>query len=61
MCASRGACGSWRWESEKLPVLQAAVSGGTRTTPLDLVVERARDVTMFTDQNIRRSRVAPDQ
>jgi len=36
----------------KLPVLQSAVSGGPGNTPLDLVVQRAHDVTLFTDQKI---------
>jgi 6-phosphogluconolactonase len=38
----------------KLPVLQAAVTGQSQKTPLDLVVQRARDVTILTDQVIRR-------
>jgi 6-phosphogluconolactonase len=37
----------------KRPVLQAAAAGVGRDTPLDLVVQRARDVTVFTDQEIR--------
>jgi 6-phosphogluconolactonase len=36
----------------KMSVLQWAVSGGTRNTPLDLVVHDAHDVTVFTDQRI---------
>ena len=38
----------------KLPVLQAAVSGHALTTPLDIVVRRARAVTIFTDQALRK-------
>jgi 6-phosphogluconolactonase len=38
----------------KLPVLQAALSKTQRSTPLDLVVHQAKDVTVFTDQAIRR-------
>jgi 6-phosphogluconolactonase len=38
----------------KLPVLQAALSKTQRSTPLDLVVRQAKDVTVFTDQVIRR-------
>ena len=38
----------------KLPVLQAAASGHAIKTPLDLVVQRARDVTILTDQVIRK-------
>jgi 6-phosphogluconolactonase len=38
----------------KLPVLQAAVSGHSLKTPLDMVVQRARDVTILTDQVIRK-------
>lgn len=38
----------------KLPILQAAVSGHTLATPLDIVVRRAREVTVFTDQSIRK-------
>jgi 6-phosphogluconolactonase len=40
--------------TRKLPLLLAAVSGQTITTPLDMVVKRARAVTIFTDQIIRR-------
>ncbi len=39
----------------KLPVLQAALSKTQRTTPLDLLLHQAKDVTVFTDQIIRRS------
>ena len=38
----------------KLPVLQAALSKTQRTTPLDLLLHQARNVTVFTDQVIRR-------
>jgi 6-phosphogluconolactonase len=37
----------------KKPVLQAAVAGSSLSTPLDIVMKRARDVTVFTDQTIR--------
>jgi 6-phosphogluconolactonase len=37
----------------KRPVLQAAVSGVARNTPLDLVAQGAREVTVLTDQAIR--------
>ena len=40
--------------SRKLPVLQAAIDKRTNTTPLDVVMRQARDVTVFTDQVIRR-------
>lgn len=39
----------------KLPVLQAALSRTRRITPLDLLLHQAKDVTVFTDQIIRRS------
>lgn len=38
----------------KLPVLQAAFSKTQRSTPLDLLLQQAKDVTIFTDQVIRR-------
>ena len=38
----------------KLPVLQAALSKTQRSTPLDAVLHQAKDVTVFTDQVIRR-------
>jgi 6-phosphogluconolactonase len=38
----------------KLPVLQAALSRTQRATPLDLLMHHAKDVTVFTDQVIRR-------
>ena len=39
----------------KLPVLHAALSRTQRTTPLDLLMHQAKDVTVFTDQIIRRA------
>ena len=39
----------------KLPVLHAALSKTQRTTPLDLLMLQAKDVTVFTDQMIRRA------
>lgn len=38
----------------KLPVLQAAMSKTSNTTPLDLLMRQAKDVTVFTDQQISR-------
>jgi 6-phosphogluconolactonase len=38
----------------KLPVLQAAVDKTSNTTPLDLLMRQAKDVTVFTDQALRR-------
>jgi 6-phosphogluconolactonase len=38
----------------KLPVLQAAIEKTGRTTPLDLVMRHASNVTVFTDQTLRR-------
>lgn len=38
----------------KLPVLQAAVDKTGRSTPLDLLMRQAKDVTVFTDQVLRR-------
>lgn len=38
----------------KLPVLQAAVDKSSNTTPLDLLMRQAKDVTVFTDQQIRK-------
>ena len=38
----------------KLPVLHAALSKTQSTTPLDLVVQQAKELTVFTDQAIRR-------
>lgn len=37
----------------KKTVLQAAVSGHSLNTPLDIVMQRAKDVTVFTDQALR--------
>lgn len=39
----------------KLPALRAALSKTQRVTPLDLLLHQAKDVTVFTDQVIRRS------
>ena len=38
----------------KLPVLQGAIEKVSRNTPLDMVMREARDVTVFTDQTLRR-------
>lgn len=38
----------------KLPVLHAALSKTQRSTPLDMVLHQVKDVTVFTDQVIRR-------
>jgi len=38
----------------KLPVLQAALNKTSSSTPLDLLMRQAKDVTVFTDQQIRR-------
>jgi 6-phosphogluconolactonase len=38
----------------KLPVLQAAINKTSSSTPLDLLMRQAHDVTVFTDQQIRR-------
>ena len=38
----------------KLPVLQAAIDRTGQSTPLDRLMRQARDVTVFTDQNLRR-------
>jgi 6-phosphogluconolactonase len=37
----------------KLPMLQTALSKTQRSTPLDLLVQQARDLTVFTDQVLR--------
>jgi 6-phosphogluconolactonase len=37
----------------KLPVLRAAITKMSNSTPLDLVMRQATDVTVFTDQQIR--------
>ena len=37
----------------KLPVLQAALLKTQRSTPLDLILQQSKDVTVFTDQVIR--------
>ena len=41
--------------ARKLPALHAALSKKQRSTPLDLLLQQAKDVTVFTDQVIRRS------
>jgi 6-phosphogluconolactonase len=38
----------------KLPVLQAAINKTSNSTPLDLLMRQAKDITVFTDQTIRR-------
>jgi 6-phosphogluconolactonase len=38
----------------KLPVLHAAINRTSSSTPLDLVMRQAKNVTVFTDQTIRR-------
>ena len=52
----------WAGDADALkrvrPVLQAAVAGHQLATPLDLVVQQARDVAVFTDQRIRRGFLA---
>lgn len=40
--------------ARKLPVLHAALSRTQHATPLDLVLQRGKNVTVFTDQVIRR-------
>jgi 6-phosphogluconolactonase len=42
--------------ARKLPLLQAAISGTSLATPLDLVTRRAPAVTFFTDQVVRQRR-----
>lgn len=41
--------------ARKLPVLYAAMSRTQRLTPLDLLLQHAKDVTVFTDQVIHRA------
>ena len=38
----------------KLPVLRAAINKTSRSTPLDLLMRQAKDVTVFTDQTCHR-------
>lgn len=38
----------------KLPVLRAAINKTSTATPVDLLMRHGRDVTVFTDQQIRR-------
>jgi 6-phosphogluconolactonase len=40
--------------ARKLPVLRAALEKTSRSTPLDLLMRQAKDVTVFTDQIIYR-------
>ena len=40
--------------ARKLPVLHAAINKTSNSTPLDVVMRQAKDVTVFTDQTIRR-------
>jgi len=40
--------------SRKLPVLQAAINKTGSSTPLELLMRHGKDVTVFTDQTIRR-------
>ena len=40
--------------ARKLPVLQAAINKTGSSTPVDLVLRHGKDVTIFTDQTIRR-------
>jgi 6-phosphogluconolactonase len=40
--------------SRKLPVLHAAINKTSNSTPLDLLMRQAKDITVFTDQTIRR-------
>jgi 6-phosphogluconolactonase len=42
--------------NRKLRLLQASTAGLSLSTPLDQVIRRARDVTIFTDQTIRPRR-----
>ena len=38
----------------KLPVLQAAINKTSSSRPLDIVLTHGKDVTVFTDQQLRR-------
>ena len=40
--------------ARKLPVLQAAINKTSSSTPVDVVMRHGKDVTIFTDQTIRR-------
>ena len=40
--------------ARKLPVLQAAINKTGSSTPVDLLMRHGKDVTVFTDQTIRR-------
>jgi len=39
----------------KLPVLHAAINKTSNSTPLDFLMRQAKDVTVFTDQQLRRT------
>ena len=40
--------------ARKLPVLQAAINKTSSSTPVDMLLRHGKDVTVFTDQTIRR-------
>ena len=40
--------------ARKLPVLQAAINKTSSSTPVDILMRHGKDVTVFTDQTIRR-------
>jgi 6-phosphogluconolactonase len=40
--------------ARKLPVLQAAINKTSSSTPVDMLMRHGKDVTIFTDQTIRR-------
>ena len=40
--------------ARKLPVIQAAINKTGSSTPVDMLMRHAKDVTVFTDQTIRR-------
>ena len=40
--------------ARKLPVLQAAINKTSSSTPVDVLMRHGKDVTVFTDQTIRR-------
>ena len=40
--------------ARKLPVLQAAINKTSSSTPVDVIMRHGKDVTVFTDQTIRR-------
>ena len=45
----------------KLPVLHAAINKTSSSTPLDLLMRQAKNVTVFTDQQEIRSLAAPER